>query len=76
MVTLRLHNKQAIIQDWEIVCEDDILRRWLESLRDPLGPSGADPYPDLTLAQMAVDRIGGEIVQFDPPTPLREGVTY
>lgn len=56
----------------------DLLTAMTGDLR-PLGPSGDDPDPDLSLAQDAARRLGGEVVRstprdLDAETP--EGVTY
>jgi hypothetical protein len=34
-----------------VVCKDDAIRRDVEALKPPGGPSGADPNPDWTLAR-------------------------
>lgn len=48
----------------------------LDRLRDPLGPSGADPNADLTLARRAVARYGGEVVEWTNPEQGPPGTVY
>lgn len=42
---------------------EDILNGFL----DELGPSGADPNPDLHVAMEVVEVLGGEVIDYDVP---------
>lgn len=73
--TIQIGPFEATIDGWEWTCEDDTLQRLLNTMLDPYGPSGADPNPDLTAAQEAVERLGGKIIRYDP-TEYDPGVVY
>ena len=62
---IRLLGMEAIIQDRKWVAENRELQSLLSSLLIPLGPSGADPNPDLTAAQEAMRILGGDVVNYD-----------
>jgi len=63
--TIRIENVEATISEYVWSCEDATLKAVLNGLLDPLGPSGADPAPDLHAAQAAVEALGGEVVSYD-----------
>lgn len=65
MVKIKIGDTEATIENYEWSCKDKLLRQVLNGMLDPLGPSGADPYPDLTAAREAVAKLGGEIVEYD-----------
>ena len=46
------------------------------TLVDQDGPSGADPYPEMTMAQLAIDTFGGEIVEVSPIAPFDPNKVY
>ena len=46
-----------------VLCKDDTVRRAVEALRDPRGPSGADPEPDWTLARECLKCMPARIVK-------------
>lgn len=46
------------------------------TLVDPDGPTGWDPYPEATMAQLAVDSFGGEIVSVTPIAPYNPKYSY
>jgi hypothetical protein len=66
--TIRMMGATAEIRDsdgrWH--SEDRELEEMLEALRETHEWIGADPNPALTLAQEAVDLLGGELVRYDP----------
>jgi len=65
MVKVRIGDTEATIKNYEWSSKDKRFERMLNAILDPLGPSGADPYPDLTAAQETIDSLGGEIVEYD-----------
>jgi len=65
----------AIADGYEWQCDDEALKMLLDTLIDPLGPSGADPNPDYTLAKQAVEKFGGELLEYDE-TEYVEGRIY
>lgn len=67
MVKVEIHGIEAAIDDYQWTSDDEKLAEILNLMLDPLGPSGADPYPDLTAASEAMERLGGEVVSFDEP---------
>jgi len=58
---------------WE--CSDSVMRKLLNSMVDPDGPSGADPNPPLTVADQVIAVLGGKIVSFDEE-PYDPDVVY
>lgn len=60
---IKIHGVEATVN--ERVWSSDIpqFTQLLNGMRKPL--SGADPNPDLTLAEEAVRRLGGRVVRFD-----------
>jgi len=68
MVKVKIGGIRAAIKDYEWLSKDKKLAKMLNAMLDPLGPSGADPYPDLMAARQAMERLGGEIVEYDKPT--------
>jgi len=69
----------AIIKAGELEwsSDEDWLEKSLNDLKDPDGPSGADPQPHITMAREAVEIYGGRVVEeVIDDTPLREGVEY
>lgn len=76
MVKIKMLGAEAVIDGYVWLSNDDGLQELLQSYIDPLGPSGSDPYPDLTAAQMMVDLFGGEVVEFDEPPLYDERMRY
>jgi len=56
----------AMAEDYTWQCDNPAVKVLLSTLLDPWGPLGSDPNPDLTLAQRAIDWLGGKILHFDP----------
>lgn len=67
MVKIELAGVMAIIENYEWASDNKHLQDALNAMLDPLGPSGADPYPDLTAATEAMEKLGGEVVEYDEP---------
>ena len=65
MVTIEIAGIRATIKDLDWTSKDKSVEKVLNSLLSPWGPSGADPYPDLTAAQEAVDKFKGKIIEYD-----------
>ena len=76
MVKIKVLGAEAVIDGYVWLSDDEGLQELLQTYIDPLGPSGADPYPDLTAALAMVDLFGGEVVEFDDPPLPGEGVRY
>ena len=75
--TVEIHGSLAHMSDegYEWQSDDKSLKKLLNALLDEDGPSGADPHPAGTAAQIAVDRFGGEIIQDNSP-PRVKGRIY
>lgn len=55
------------VDDWEVKPSKPsgkAMAAIMNKQRPPAGPSGADPNPDLTLAQYFVDLFGGKILAY------------
>ncbi len=52
--------READIIEYQWHSDDDGLVELLNTYLDPRGPSGADPDPDWTMAQLVAERLGGE----------------
>ena len=65
----------AVIDGYQWRARDLHVAKMLNALLDPDGPSGADPDPDRTAAQAAIDKLGGKIIQADDP-PFEDGTVY
>lgn len=63
--TVRIGGATATIDGYEWTTSNPTLKRMLDKLLDPNGPSGADPNPDHTAALAAIDKLGGTLVRFD-----------
>lgn len=62
---IRINKSHARIDGYNWISADKGLERLLNSMLDPIGPSGADPNPDLHAAQAAIKELGGELIEFD-----------
>lgn len=67
MVKVEIAGITATIENYEWKSDNKSLEGALNSMLDPYGPSGSDPYPDLTAATEAMERLGGEVVEYDEP---------
>jgi hypothetical protein len=70
---------EATIEGYTWRSDDPLLEALLNSYLDVDGPSGSDPFPDLTAATEAVKRLGAgaKIVQQDPlPPPTDPNVVF
>lgn len=65
MVKVNIGGDIAEIKDYEWAGDNDALVDLLNAMLDSGGPSGADPNPNLTAAQAAISRLGGEILYAD-----------
>lgn len=74
MIKAVIQGIPVIINDHEWTSTDKDLERLLNSMIDPAGPSGADPYPDKTYAMEAIEALGGRIVEASPPDHPPPGV--
>lgn len=73
--TIKVGQSIARVESYQWASEDSRLLRFLNTLLDPLGPSGSDPNPDYHAALAAVEALGGEIISYDK-TEYEEGVIY
>ena len=62
----KLQIVRVTISGGVVVCKDDSVRRAVNALRDPRGPSGSDPEPDWTLARECVKWMPARIVKQTP----------
>jgi len=68
---------RVTVSDGVVVCKDDYIRREVEALKPPGGPSGADPEPDWTLARECKLWMAARIVEHTKTgtdQPPRRGV--
>ncbi len=65
MVKVNIGGDAAEIEGYEWTGDNDALVGLLNAMLDSSGPSGADSNPDLTAAQDAISRLGGEILHAD-----------
>ena len=66
MVKIRIGAQEATIDGYKWQTDDPTLLALLNSFFPWHGPGGADPHPDLTVATMVVEALGGEILEADP----------
>ena len=74
-VTVEIFHTTATIHGYRWTCADPTFEALLNSMLHPLGPSGADPDPDRTAAQAAIDEWGGQIISADE-LPYDPNVIY
>lgn len=67
MVKVELVGITAAIENYEWISDNKHLQGALNAMLDPYGPSGADPYPDLTAATEAMEKLGGKVIEYDEP---------
>lgn len=72
---VEINGDKAIIRDYKWSSSNRQLAEILNTMLDPLGPSGADPNPDGTAAEEAVRRLGGRVISIDE-TESEDGVVY
>ena len=76
-VKVRIGPYEATIDGYKwTVPESEDMESLLNARLEPFGPSGSDPYPDLTAARKAVEELGGEVLEYDEPKPLPPGAIY
>lgn len=70
-VKIRLGANRAYIQDYHWFSPNKAMESALNSMLDPNGPSGSDPYPDKTAADAVVAQLGATI-EYISPLPKEE----
>lgn len=76
MVKVDFGGTIATINNYVWDCNDNALLDLLNSILDNSGPTGSDPDPDYTAAQVAIDEIKfGEIV-YAADVPFDDEVIY
>jgi len=73
--TIQIGLIEATVDGYRWECKEHWLKRVLNAMLDPHGPSGADPNPDLHAAREAVKVFGGQIVSYDE-TEYDPGAIY
>jgi hypothetical protein len=73
-VTVEIGGVPATISRYVWKSKDKGLQKTLQLMLDPIGPSGADPYPDLTAAKEAVKKLGGKVTDHGTPAKYEPGV--
>ena len=63
--TIQVNGIEATINEYVWTSQKSIVAEYLNSLLDPLGPSGSDPNPDHTAALLAAQRLGGKVTHYD-----------
>ena len=66
MVKIKTMGSEAVIQNGVWVSDDALTQEMLRSIVPWHGVSPSDPNPNLTFAEQAVSRFGGEILHADP----------
>jgi len=64
----------AVIDGWQWASKNTKLEAYLNARLDPDGPSGADPQPERTAVDRAIEALGGgKIIKEDqgPPPPAK-----
>jgi len=67
IATIELAGMQATIEGWNWTGTDEQLVTLLNSMLDPIGPSGGDPAPNTHEAQRVAELLGAEVVEFELP---------
>ena len=76
-VRVKLWERELEVEYYEWRCPSlPQLAEWLNEQRPDGGASGADPNPDLTLAEGVVEKWGGRIVDTGWPPQRDSGVIY
>lgn len=76
MVKIRLFGTEATIRGRQWESPSSMAKQMLDAdLTYFITISGADPWPEMTIAQDAVKRYGAEIVDSVPPE-YKDGVIY
>lgn len=75
MIIVEIGGHRATIVGGRWGCESEAIRAILQSDADITELPAADPFPDLTIAQAAVETYGGRIVEQKPPA-MEDGVIY
>ena len=71
-VTIKVLGEEAVIEDYEWTATDP-LKGLLDTYLSPHGTSPSDPFPEMTVAQDVISRLGGEVLSFDPPRYPEDG---
>ena len=75
-VTVQILMSNAMIENGIWSSKDRTLKKFLDSLKPLYGSEGADPNPDLTAAQEAVNLTGGAIINIDQNYKFDPEVIY
>lgn len=76
-VRVKMWGRELEVERYEWRCPSlPELAVWLNEQRPEGGASGADPHPDLTLAQEATKKWGGDIIDEGEPPRRDPGVVY
>ena len=76
MVKVDFGGTVASIINYTWTCDDDMLLSLLNSILDDDGPSGSDPDPDYTAAQIAIEEVGNGKIVFADDAEFDEDVIY
>ena len=71
-VRRKILDQEAVIEDYRWTAPDP-LKGLLDTYLSPFGTSPSDPFPEMTVASEVISKIGGEIVDFDPPQYPEDG---
>lgn len=63
--TIEVLNRKYTIDEYKWSGPDKRVVSMLNSFLDPEGPSGSDPNPDATAAQMVVDKMDFKLLRYD-----------
>jgi len=75
-VEIEVGGERATIKDYRWKCKDDLLRKLLQGMLDPGGPSPSQPHPDYEAAVEAVRALGGKVLTTEPEPGPADGVVY
>lgn len=75
MVVIEFGGSQATLIGRRWQCEVEAFQTLLQSDADRADVPTEEPFPELTIAQAAVDAYGGTIIQAEPPV-TEDGVIY
>lgn len=66
--TIQVEDDTATLENYIWTGDDALFVRMLNSMLDPLGPSGSDPAPNTHAAREIAERLGGEVLEFELPS--------
>lgn len=76
MIIIQLLKTQARVENQKWSSPNRSLEKLLNAMVGTSEVYTSDPYPDLTLAEQAIKKLGGEIIKQDPKPEAPEGMIF